>query len=717
MPDYEPPLDIEYYTEEENDVYFGILFDWYQHPVKIKVTGSDAVSETARGDPWYYPAYYQHFVLEENSTIHDDLFNKYFNKYYFSLPIPKGLKNWPGTWKYEVFIAPLAEEYSSSPDKVLFFDMKDDTLPIINIEQIPAGWTPIDSSSYTTRDANSWMKFTELNGTAEDNGGYKYPVVDAGVTSMELEMSDETKPVSFHRVWSPDAAIDGGGHVMRWNFTCDGCNTRKPADLHWLPGEHSVNIKAKDAAGNESENGNLTVTFINDPPEITDITAHDVIIEGIPYFAIIKAKDINHNLKEIKIDWGEIKVPMGVKQVGTPAQASEFTASFVHLYLFGNISPLDRPSGLTLSTTAHDEADIAGPAELWTVPVLSAAAQDNRCPKFVVFKGGRLIADPVDTATGAQLLEHDLLEVQGLLPLSFTLRYNSLLLNREGVTGRGWEDSLYNARLEKLPQGHVLARWSVNRVNLFEKDPDGGYLASHSACRFDTLEEQADGSFTLTRDNTSVYRFSPEGRLTALGDRRGRFVHITHDAEGRTAKVTEPVSGVYLEYVYNAAGRLESVRDGSGRTARLQYDGEGRLAAITDAAGQTTAYAYNQHGQILAGTDHEGRLLFSNAYDDKYRILEQDDANPGNLPVRLSYDDDSRPGYRVATVTDREGHAKVYTTRRDDLQLVSIHKGSGELIIQYDYNADGRRIAAVDANNHRVTYVYDVDDDPATLDT
>ncbi|MCP4696110.1 MAG: hypothetical protein GY862_04575, partial [Gammaproteobacteria bacterium] len=40
MPDYEPPLDIEYYTEEENDVYFGILFDWYQHPVKIKVTGS-----------------------------------------------------------------------------------------------------------------------------------------------------------------------------------------------------------------------------------------------------------------------------------------------------------------------------------------------------------------------------------------------------------------------------------------------------------------------------------------------------------------------------------------------------------------------------------------------------------------------------------------------------------------------------------------------------
>ncbi|MCP4700547.1 MAG: RHS repeat protein, partial [Gammaproteobacteria bacterium] len=477
------------------------------------------------------------------------------------------------------------------------------------------------------------------------------------------------------------------------------------------------NIKAKDAAGNESENGNLTVIFINDPPEITDIRALNAIMEGLPYIAGIRAKDINHNLKDIEIDWGKSR---DAAPVSTFIQASEFVASFIHIYDFGNLPPDFRPSSHILAATAHDEADIASPMELWTVPVLSREAQDNFCVDFVNFKGNllsRLTADPVDTATGAQLLEHDLLEVQGLLPLSFSLRYNSLLLNREGVTGRGWEDALYNARLEKLPQGHVLARWSVNRVNLFEKDPNGGYLASHSACRFDTLEEQADGSFTLTRNNTSVYRFSPEGRLTALGDQRGRFVHITHDAEGRTAKVTEPVSGVRLEYVYNAAGRLESVRDGSGRTARLQYDGEGRLAAITDAAGQTTAYTYNQHGQILTGTDHEGRLLFSNAYDDKYRILEQDDANPGNLPVRLSYDDDSRPGYRVTAVTDREGHAKVYTTRRDDLQLVSIHKGSGELIVQYDYNADGRRIAAVNANNHRVIYVYDADDDPATLDT
>ncbi len=58
-------------------------------------------------------------------------------------------------------------------------------------------------------------------------------------------------------------------------------------------------------------------------------------------------------------------------------------------------------------------------------------------------------ADPIETASGAQMLSHELLSLQGALPLSFTINYNSLLLV-EGDLGRSWTThNAFNTRLRE----------------------------------------------------------------------------------------------------------------------------------------------------------------------------------------------------------------------------------------------------------------------------
>lgn len=63
------------------------------------------------------------------------------------------------------------------------------------------------------------------------------------------------------------------------------------------------------------------------------------------------------------------------------------------------------------------------------------------------------IADPVDSSSGAHVLERRLLSVKGAQPLSFTVHYNSLLLNK-GPLGKGWGHD-FETRLQTQADGSL----------------------------------------------------------------------------------------------------------------------------------------------------------------------------------------------------------------------------------------------------------------------
>jgi len=344
-----------------------------------------------------------------------------------------------------------------------------------------------------------------------------------------------------------------------------------------------------------------------------------------------------------------------------------------------NVSENDTPS-LNINSSDSDS--------------LTTDCEENPCGK---------VGDPIDTATGAQDIQYTLLNVQGVLPISFTLSYNSLLL-QEGKAGIGWGLNSINASLEEIDDSTVKIHWSANQFNEFTKDANGEYRSDISTVRLDKVVKNLDGSFTLTRQNKTIYEFSAAGQITQLRNPRGQVLVFEYDGVGELAKIVEPISGVFLQYAYNAAGLLETVSDSLSRQVRLGYDGNRYLTTLTNANGETTTFAYNDKGQILTATLQNDRLLFSNTYDEQGRVKTQDDGIEGNQLLTLSYDESQADKF-ITTVTDRMGKIRVYTYN-DDYKLLTLQDEQGNIIVTNTYNPDGTLATFTDAKGNTTQFAY-----------
>ncbi|MCI5212669.1 MAG: hypothetical protein D3910_28640, partial [Candidatus Electrothrix sp. ATG2] len=248
--------------------------------------------------------------------------------------------------------------------------------------------------------------------------------------------------------------------------------------------------------------------------------------------------------------------------------------------------------------------------------------------------------DPIDIATGAQVLEYRLLSVQGLVPITCNLAYNSLVVDQEGIAGRAWSLNYdFAAKIQPADNEAVNVEWAENRTNRFNHDGNGVYSSLDDACHYDKLVKNADNSYTLTRQDKTVYQFDAAGRLIEIRDGQGRALQFSYDSSERLQRITEPVSGVFLGYAYNNEGLLQTVIDSLGRQVRLSYDADRRLQSITDPYGHTLSFTWNDQDQILTGTSSEGYQLFANTFDAQGRVIAQDDGLLDNKEGTLAYDE------------------------------------------------------------------------------
>jgi len=154
------------------------------------------------------------------------------------------------------------------------------------------------------------------------------------------------------------------------------------------------------------------------------------------------ATDINHNLRDISVNWGDGS-PVETKGLDDPeVSREEASVVFFHTY---------QEEGIFVWTAiASDEEDEAA---IIISPILvgdEEANKDEDCEA--------LVYDPIDLTTGAQRLQHNLLTVQGLVPITFGVDYYSRLL-KVGPTGRGWEERHFGAYLTEFERGDVKINW------------------------------------------------------------------------------------------------------------------------------------------------------------------------------------------------------------------------------------------------------------------
>jgi YD repeat-containing protein len=266
----------------------------------------------------------------------------------------------------------------------------------------------------------------------------------------------------------------------------------------------------------------------------------------------------------------------------------------------------------------------------------------------------------VDVASGAESFYRPLISVAGARELEFGLHYNSAFAGVASPVGRGWSHP-FAARITQNGD-EVTVIWSPTRQNTFRlvRASTGAYYrCPDQDVRNDVLAKLSDGGFSYTKLDQTVHTFNSNGSLTQLANARGQ--RITISASGTSlSTLTEAATNARLTFTHTS-GLMTRITDTLGRQVNLAYDANGFLTSITDPNGSTTTYAYNAGGRLERVTAPGGVEIYRNTYDTLGRVVSQNDARADNKLLTFKYDEKTRPGHVITTVTDRNGAVTIYT--------------------------------------------------------
>jgi len=274
-------------------------------------------------------------------------------------------------------------------------------------------------------------------------------------------------------------------------------------------------------------------------------------------------------------------------------------------------------------------------------------------------------------------------------------------------------------------------------------DPAGRYRAGDLASTTNALGQtthfnEYDGAGRLLRmvdpnGLETVLDYWPRGWLKsrATGTAASGFeaTNYDYDAAGQLVRVTAP-DGSYVEYGYDDAHRLVSLRDGLGnriaytldaagnriseqafdptnvlaRAHSREFDALGRLyrdIGGTSPASQVATLGYDAKGNLASTVDALGRTT-AQLFDARDRLTEvRDPFNGAASPTRYEFDGRDQ----LTRVTDPKGLATAYTMN-----------GLGELLAQsspdtgttgFTFDAASNVKTKLDARGVLATYTYD----------
>jgi RHS repeat-associated protein len=338
----------------------------------------------------------------------------------------------------------------------------------------------------------------------------------------------------------------------------------------------------------------------------------------------------------------------------------------------------------------------------WARGTRAARGAHTRTPELV--RSGH--TDPVDLATGRMFLHQTDVELPGALPLVLSRRADS------GHRAGRWFGPTWSSTFDER------LGWDDQGVVLFT---EGGLVLSYptpGASDAPVLPEDgprhplirhAEGGWTVTDPDTGRARhFTPEGRLTRISDRAGRWISFAYDTEGAPSDVVH--HGGYRIRVRTEGARIAAlhlaVDDDWQELIRYGYDAEGHLAHIWRPSSPTPLrLTYDEAGRIASWTDTNSHA-YAYTYDAQDRVTAEG-GNAGHLAFALSYEGTHPdfPGHRVTTVTAPDTTATRYVI--DDRHRVTAEIDANGSATRTVHDADGRVLAVTDALNRTTGHRYD----------
>jgi RHS repeat-associated protein len=231
-------------------------------------------------------------------------------------------------------------------------------------------------------------------------------------------------------------------------------------------------------------------------------------------------------------------------------------------------------------------------------------------------------------------------------------------------------------------------------------EPDGTLYTFTYDSRGNLLSE------TDPRGDTTTLTYDARNNLTAYTDPNGNITHYAYDSTNDLLSVTY-ANGAAQQYTYNPLGEATQFINANGQTITYAYNAGGELTQKRFADGTSLSYTFDQFGNVTSATDTLGNvthLVYAGA----------DDGDPTD-PALLSevmYPDGSflkffynSGGQRVQSV-DQTGFTVNYSYDNAG-RLSRLTDQSGNLIVQYTYDADDRLMQKDNGNGTRTVYTSD----------
>jgi RHS repeat-associated protein len=239
-------------------------------------------------------------------------------------------------------------------------------------------------------------------------------------------------------------------------------------------------------------------------------------------------------------------------------------------------------------------------------------------------------------------------------------------------------------------------------VTAFTRLANGMVLAETDAAGTSTFEyDLAERLVRETGPNGQAvsYTYGPGGRLASVTSIAGTVTY-TYDAEGRMQTVTDPEGGV-TAYTYNAVGKLTGLALPNGVRGTFEYDQLDRPVRLEYRSAQgavlaSFVYAYDAAGRVASVLEASGRLV-EYTYDAVGRLTAERVTVPGSAASQVDYTYDA-VGNRLSRAGPEGTVAYLYDAN---------HRLTQAGDATYSYDANGRLTGLDDGHGRVLAYSYD----------